>query len=238
MAKANAGKKPGTSVVNIKEELKRETEALKSRISAPSGDKIKLTKDKKFKLPDGTVQEGPLTVVILDFVSVNEFFDRPYKEGEYSPPACFALGTDVNDKLAPSANSPDRQSEKCGGCPNNEFGSKNDGKACTNKRRLAVTTADDNPDAPIYILEVSPTSIKAFDAYVSMVRTQFETPPIGVVTDVFFDPNVQYQNLRFGNPQPNPNLEMHFGRKQAAKERLMAEPDVSKYEKPKKAGRK
>lgn len=244
MAKANAGKstkedkKPGTSVVNIRESLAAEANQLADRIQAPGGDKIKLTKDKKFKLPDGTVQEGPLTVVILDFVSVNEFYDRPYKEGDYSPPACYAIGTEVNDKLTPSAKSPDKQAATCKECPNNEWGSKNDGKACSNKRRLAVISPDANPDSPMYILEVSPTSVKAFDSYVSTVRTQFGMPPIGVVTDVFFDPSVDYQNLRFGNPQSNPNLEDHFARKQAAKDRLAAEPDVSKYEKPAKKGRK
>lgn len=238
-----AAKKPGTAVVptksnlpvNIAEQLAAETKALASRIQAPGGDKIKLTKKKTFKLPDGTESPGPLTVVILDFVSMNKFFDRPYKEGEISPPACYALGLEPTN-LVPSEKSPDKQSASCGTCPNNEFGSKGDGKACSNHRVLAVVAgAGDtalDPNSPMWLVEVSPTAIKAFDAYVSMVRTQFGVPPVGVITDIFFDPSSEYQSLRFGNPQPNPNLELHFGRRTAARTRLLTEPDVSAYTKP------
>lgn len=249
MAKAKpAPAAPGTAVVvaaknlpaSIKEQLAADTAALANRIQAPGGDKIKLTKKKTFKLPDGTEHPGPLTVVIVDFVSVNKFFDKPYKEGEVTPPACFAVGLEPTS-LVPAASSPDVQSTSCATCPNNEFGSKGNGKACANHRVLAVVQGEGDaaldPKAPMWLLEVSPTAIKAFDAYVSTVRTQFNVPPVGVITDVFFDPSSEYQSLRFGNPQPNPNLEMHYGRKAAARERLMSVPDFSKYEKPKKKGK-
>ncbi len=243
-ASKTEAKKSGTAVVDaaaIRAQLAKDAEALGKRIQAPGGDKIKLTKKKTFKTPDGQESEGPLSVVILDFTSMNKFFDRPYKDGEVSPPACFAIG-DEPAALVPSANSPDVQSESCAKCPNNEFGSKGNGKACGNHRILVVRAGvgDEgaNPDAPKMIIEVSPTSIKAFDAYVQMVRTQFQVPPIGVVTDIFFDPASEYQSLRFGNPQPNENLDLHFQERAAATERLKAEPDVSKYEKPKKGGKK
>lgn len=245
---ATKAKAAGTAVVpaksnlpvSVAEQLKAETEALASRIQAPGGDKIKLTKKKTFKLPDGTEHPGPLSVVIVDFVSANRFFDRPYKEGEVTPPACFAIGLEPQN-LVPSAKSPDKQNDNCAKCPNNEFGSKGNGKACSNHRVLAVVAGEgdlaNDPEAPMWTLEVSPTGLKAFDAYVATVRTQYGVPPIGVITDIFFDPSSEYQSLRFGNPQPNPNLEGHFARRAAARERLMAEPDVSKYEKPGKAKR-
>ena len=241
MAKTT-GKAPGTALVDVKAEMAKELATLSSRIQAPTGNKIKLTKKKTFKLPDGTEHPGPMSVVILDFVGANIFHDRPYKEGEYSAPACFAVGLELNDKLIPSAKSPDKQSESCAKCPNNEFGSKGDGKACKNLRKLAVIAGSGadalKGDSEMWLLEVSPTAGKAWDAYVSMVRTQFNVPPIGVITDVFFDPTSEYQSLRFGNPQPNPNLDLHFSRRGQAREMLTAEPDVSKYEKPKKAGKK
>jgi hypothetical protein len=222
--------------VSIAEQLRKETEELSKRIAAPGGDKIKLTKDKFFKLPDGTKNAGPLTVVILDFVSTNLFHDSPYKEGAPSAPACFAIGLEP-DALAPSKTSPDVQSASCNVCPNNKFGSKGTGKACKNIRKLAVIAGAGalalDPNSPMWMLEVSPTGLKAFDAYVQTVRAQFGVPPVGVITDVFFDPSSDHQSLRFGNPQPNPNLEAHFSRRTAARQRLLAEPDVSKYEKPK-----
>ena len=228
--------------VAIADALKAETEDLKNRIAAPGGDKIKLTKDKHFKLPTGEKHPGPLTVVVLDFVNRNVFHDRPFSEGEVTAPACFAIGTDVHDKLSPSSNSPDKQSDTCAKCPNNEFGSKGKGKACKNTRLLAVVAGEGemaaDPKAPMWLIEVSPTAGKAWDSYVATVRTQYNLPPVGVVTDVFFDPSSEFQSLRFGNPQPNPNLAMHYGRKPAAKERLFAEPDVTKYEAPKKPVKK
>jgi hypothetical protein len=222
--------------VDVRKQLADEAAAMKDRIKAPTGDKIKLTKGKKFKLPDGTESEGPLTVVVLDFVSTNTYHDRPYKEGEASSPACFAIGKLESDKLTPSPNSPDKQSDTCGECPNNEFGSKGDGKACKNGRRLAVIAGEgdlaSDPKSPMWLLDVSPTAVKAWDAYVASIRTQYGMPPVVVVTDVFFDPTSEFQSLRFGNPQPNANLEMHLTRRAAAVERLTQEPDVSKYEKP------
>lgn len=247
---AKAKKDVGTAVVpakvnlpvNIREQLAKEAEELNNRIQAPSGDKIKLTKKKTFKLPDGTESPGPLAVVILDFVAFNGYYDKPYKEGEPAAPACFALGVGRNDDLVPSKKSPDVQSDDCKSCPMNEWGSKGEGKACRNQRRLAVVQGEgdpaNDPDAPMWILEVSPTALKAFDSYVSSVKTQFGVPPIGVITDIFFDPSSDHQSLRFGNPQPNPNLEMHYGRKAAARERLLSEPDVSGYKKPEKKGKR
>lgn len=246
MAKAKtevAVRKPAAgAVMSLQEQIKAENESLASRIKKPSGDKIKLTKKKTFKLPDGTETDGPLSVVILDFAAINEFFDSPYKEGEVATAACYAVGFLENDDLTPAKESPDVQNDSCKKCPNNEFGSKGNGKACANKRRLAVIAGEGedaaDPNSPMWIIDVSPTSIKAFDAYVASVRQQFELPPIGVITDVYFDPDSEYQSLRFGNPRENPNLEVHYARKQAAKDRLTSLPDFSRYVAPKKGGKR
>jgi hypothetical protein len=224
----------GKSLVDIRAELKKQAELIKSKISAPAGDFIKVQQDKQFKLPDGTVSGGPLNVVILDFISANYFYDRPYKEGEIVPPACYALN-DSPILLKPSEKSPVKQAEACNACPNDQFGSNGKGKACTNTRLLAVTAAG-VPDAPIYLLKVSPTGIKAFDAYVKTIEAQFDGPPIIVETEIYFDKGSKWPSLRFGNPQPNTQLEAHFNMQKAAKDRLLTEPDVSQYTAPK--GRK
>lgn len=216
----------------IRDQMKADTAAMASKIQAPGGDLIKLTKDKHFKLPDGTKNPGPLSVVILGFTSTNKFFDRPYKEGDVTPPACFSIGDDPSS-LVPSANSPDVQSKDCKGCPNNQFGSKGNGKACGNHRLLLVRAGmgDDasDPSAPKFIVQISPTGVRAFDAYVASIRATYDAPLYAVVTDIYFDPGSEYQSLRFGNPQPNVNLQLHFSEVQAAKERLAQEPDVSGY---------
>lgn len=230
--KLEVAKKPGTSLVNIREELKKEAAAIQNRIGAPGGDIIRSTQDKHFVLPDGTKDNKPLRMVILDFVSINQFFDRPFKKGEESPAACFAISATPKGMI-PSKNSPDLQSETgCDTCPNNEFGSNGAGKACSNGRLLALTQDSDDPEAPIWLLKVSSTAIKGFDAYVKSIQSQFETPPVGVVTEIYFDPNVTYASLRFGNPSPNENLDIHFDRRATAMQRLLTEPDVSQYKPP------
>src|SRR4051812_28018365 len=111
--------KPGSSVVNIQEELKKKAAiAVKDRIQAPSGDLIRVTQDKKFKLPTGQEGPGPLHLVILDFICLNQFFDRPYKEGEITPAACLAI-SDNPRTMKPDAVSPAKQADDCNSCPNN-----------------------------------------------------------------------------------------------------------------------
>lgn len=229
---------PGTALAipqALRDQLREEAAEQKKSIQI-ANDKIVLTRKKTFKLPDGTENAGPLSVVILDFISTNKFFDRPYKEGEAVPPACFAIGTDPK-KLVPSSNSPDKQADDCESCPNNQFGSKGNGKACGNHRLLLVRAGigDDasDPQATKFKIQLSPTAIRAFDAYVSSVGTMFSAPVHAVVTDIFFDPKSDYPTLRFGNPQPNVNLVLHMKERAAARESLLQEPDVSTYEKPK-----
>lgn len=215
--------------MNYKEELAKEKAGIKERIGAAGGgDFIRITQDKKFQMPDGTAGPGPLNVVILDFVSVNQFHDRPYKKGEESPPACFAIG-EKPEQLVPSANSPVKQAESCKDCPNNEWGSNGKGKACSNLRVLAVREPGNNPDAKVMLIKVSPTAVKGFDAYVRTLQAQFDGLPIEFETEIYFDPNLSFGSLRFGSPKPNKNVAIHFPQKKEAKARLLAEPDVSQY---------
>lgn len=231
MTAAQEGTPKGRSLVDIKAELKRQSEEIATRIGKPGGDFIKVQTDKTFKLPDGTIDKGPMSVVVIDFVGGNFFFDRPYKEGEMVPPACFAIGTEV-ESLAPHASSPAKQSDDCKGCPNNVFGSNGAGKACSNTRVLAVV-APGADDSPIYMLKVSPTGVRAWDAYVKSIKASFDSLPISVVTDIYFDDALKYPSLRFGNPRENDHLAKHFDLIKTARERLLTAPDVSQYQPPK-----
>jgi hypothetical protein len=223
---------------DVRKQLEDDAAKMKDRIGAPSGDKIRITKKKTFKLPDGQESAGPLRVVVLDFVSYNAFYDRPFSEGDKTPPACFALGAVKPTDLAPSNSSPDKQSAACKGCPNNEFGSKGKGKACSNHYLLAVVEDSDNADAPIFLLQVSPTAVRHWEGYASQVAAKFGLGPICVSTEIYFDPSSDSPSLRFGNPEANKNIGIHAPRKAAATARLLTEPDVSGYEKPGKKGRK
>lgn len=227
----------GTSVVDPRQKLMEQAKAMQERISAPSGDKIQLTKKKTFKLPGGIESpvNTPLSVVILDFVSYNAYFDRPFSEKDKTPPACIALGTNP-DLLVPSAKSPSKQSEACKGCPNNEFGSKGNGKACGNHRLLAVIAAPNeqgvvDPKADRYLLQISPTGVKHFDAYVTQVLAKHGMGPLCVISSIWFDPDKDYASLRFGEGRLLSKTELahYYGLQEAATKRLLTEPDMSGY---------
>ncbi len=223
--------KASSAIVSIKDALARELAAQANKTAPPGGDVIQITQDKHFKLPDGTKHAGPLELVIVEFNSANTFYEGTYDPNNITPPACFAIG-DIPTAMAPSDKSPVKQSDSCGTCPMNQFGSSGKGKACKNTRVLAVLPPDADDDTPLWVLKVSPTALKAFDSYVAEIARKFNVPPVGVVTEVSFDPSQTYATLRFGNPTPNENLATHYSRKEEAQKRLLVEPDVSAYEAP------
>lgn len=221
-------KTTGANLVSIKEAMAAQLADLASRVAPASGNAIRVTQDKQFLLPDGTKTPGPLELVVVDFTSKNSFYEGAFDPKAISPPACFSIGQNPL-KMTPSNNAPVAQSTDCQSCPMNQFGSAGTGKACKNSRILAVLPPDADADTPMWTLATSPTANKGFDGFVSSVARVFQTPPVGVVVSVSFDPNETYAKLVFTNPQPNENLAEHFGRQAEAAAMLAVEPDVSQY---------
>ena len=233
--------KPGTAVavkkntavgavVDLKERLRQQAAEMNSRVAPPSGLNITLA-GKKFKFPDGTSTTDPTQFVVVDFLSENKFYDRPFDKENPVPPACFAIGTDPRG-LVPSDNAPAKQADACSECPNNQFGSNGKGKACANGRLLAVLPADAHEATPLWLLRVSPTGLRSFDGFVSKVAGRLGMPPGAVVVTVAFDENSDYPKLDFGAFEPNENLEVFANRQDEARKLLETEPDVSGYEPP------
>lgn len=231
----------GTNLpMNFAEELAKQAESIQKRIASPSGDRIRMD-GRGYTLPNG--QSGPeLEVVIIDFVSSNIFYEGNFDKNNPSPPACFAVGPEPT-LLRPTDLSPDKQSETCAACPNNQFGSNGKGKACKNTRLLAITPlseGDDPDDRPIWIMSVPPTSIKAFDAYVASLAIRNRTLPIGVATKLFMDGSVSFAAPRFDAVRPlgDDELASVFPMREEAMARLLATPDFSGYEAAKSGGGK
>lgn len=231
---AVAVKKPtGGALVSIREQLAAQAADTASRTAPPTGSKVQL-KGGKFKFPDGTETSDPVRLVIVDFITTHAYYEGKFDPNNIQPPNCFAIG--ANPKaMVPSSNAPEVQAKDCQGCPQNQFGSSGNGKACKNGRKLAVLPPGADADTPIWTIDVSPTAIKGFDAYVQSVARMFQTPPVGVVTTVSFDDSVDYAKLVFSNPEPNEDLEVCFGRQEEARATLETEPDVSGF---KPAGKK
>ena len=218
----------GNLPANINAEMEAEVAALASRLSAPSGDRIALTQAKTFKLPDGRESPGPLDAIIVDFISYNAYYEGRYDPNNIVPPNCFAMGLEPTG-LIPSKTSPDVQAEACASCWANQFGTAGKGKACQNRKLLALLPADATEDTPLMILSVSPTAIKGFDGYVGSVARAFQKPVRAVITEIGIDENSDYAKLTFGNPQAcsNTQLALAHSRREEAMQRLMTEPDFS-----------
>jgi len=224
MAKANS-----KELANVTEQLAAEAASIADSIGKPSTNQIKV-RDKVFTLPDGQIIQAPLQIVIIDFISQNKFYENAYNENNIEAPACFAISKTVSD-MAPSENATDPQADDCNSCPMNEFGSDGNGKACKNTRVLAVTLPNVEGD-DIYTMSVSPTAIKAFDAYVGSIAKMFKAPPVRVITEAMFHPEKSYPSLMFGNPQPNENYAEDFARRSEAEDLLTVEPEATPAEAP------
>lgn len=245
MTKAKAKAAPAEPLKNapldIRAMLAKEAAESASKISVSNNDRIKFMKGGTIVAPDGS-EGSEFDVVILDFVSVNLYYDRPYQKDVIFPPACFAIGESPST-MVPSKNAPVKCADTCASCAFNQFESAlvGKGKACKNTRLIAVAPIDAAAgEEPIWIASIPPTSIKPFDAYVSSLAVRHNTSPLGVVTTMYLDPASDFAAPRFklARALENEELEIFFAMRDSAKKRLFVEPDVSGYEAPvKKRGR-
>ena len=226
-AKTAVATKSSTAVA-MPMSYEQELEKLRARLTAPSGDRIKID-NKTFKLPSGDVL-NELDAVIVDFVYTNKYYEGMYDKDNIVPPTCFAISADPQD-LKPSPNSPEIQCEDgCAGCAMNQWGSDGKGKACKNRMLLALLPGDATLDTPLMLLDISPTAVKPFSAYASSVARGLQRPPYGVLTKITCNPAVKHDQAQFSDPQliDDPEfIDMIRSRIPEARERLMVEPDVS-----------
>jgi len=128
-------------------------------------------KGARFRIVEGD-SEVVLDQTKLDIVIVgaNPNLSKTYYKKKWNPdaepsaPDCFSL-----DGIKPHTSAEDPQNDICATCPHNAWGSRvaDNGqklKACSDKKRLAVVAAED-PDGPMYLLEVTPAALKGLNQY-------------------------------------------------------------------------
>ena len=208
--------------VAYEEALAAEALEMKKRVGAVGGDYIGVNRDKTFRLPGGEASPA-VAGFIVGFVAINQFYKGKYDPKNLAGPVCAAAGQNIAD-LRPFEKAPEKQNADCHTCWANQWGSDGKGKACKNQRQLALIAPDAQADGPIMLLKVSPTGTTFWDAYALEV-TAAAGALIKVVTMVTFDPKEDYPSLRFKLQGPNENWQTAFGRRAAAMERLLAEPD-------------
>lgn len=111
-----------------------------------------------------------LVGIILYQTTSNAYWSEPYGGGNAVVPDCAS-----HDGIVPSSQYENLQAESCAKCPHNRFGTAKDpegnklpGKACRNVKRVVILRGGDDP-LPL-LLTVPPSSIKAFDDYMVLLR--------------------------------------------------------------------
>jgi hypothetical protein len=123
------------------------------------------------KFQGAEVPDNKLDVVVLDVAFENNYYEGKFDPKNTTPPVCFAVAYKKDD-LKPHPKSTKPQADTCAQCPMNQFGTADTGKgkACQNRKRLAVISADDLSPKRIQETEVayhklSVTSVRQWDNF-------------------------------------------------------------------------
>jgi hypothetical protein len=165
-------------------------------------------------------------VIILDAVVENTYYGEAYVEGAPQPPTCYAYarGADEIDRMGPhptmqiDLNYFKPESSTCKACPQNEWGSaeKGKGKACQNRRRLAMipagffkpkrgsrdfdlelfTEQKFFASADIVMLKLPVLSVKNWSRYAQqLIAPPLSRDPSGIITRFWVEPDTKAQYM-------------------------------------------
>lgn len=206
MAKA---KKPGTALVNWDEEMAKQAVAAKTMEDSTATGQFFSVRAGQLSFNGAPVPGNRMGVVILDAVMENVFYEGEFNPDQPTSPTCYAFGRSL-EELAPHEQVDDKQSDKCQGCPMNEFGTadKGRGKACRNTRRLALLPAGTfkpNGDfeliadpkhyetAQAAFLKLPVTSVRGYSGFVKSASVVMHRPPHGIATCITVQPDPKNQ---------------------------------------------
>ncbi len=115
---------------------------------------------KVLRKPDGDAMQSVMLVPLRINMHTKTYYAKKFssEDSDGQRPDCFSM-----DGVSPSAQSPNKQCDKCALCPHNQWGARigddgAKGKACSDRARMAVADPD-KLDAP-FLLSVPPTSLR------------------------------------------------------------------------------
>lgn len=169
---------------------------------------------------DDRLPGNQVCAIVLDSVMENTYYGTKYDPDNPQPPTCYAFGRTL-EEMAPH---PSMQTDlayfkpenhDCKSCPMNEWGSSavGRGKACQNRRRLALIPAGvyaqrkgsrdfdlrpvTDPQAlassDIVYLKLPVTSVKTWAKYATSIAAEHSLPPHGVITRIYVEPHPKWQ---------------------------------------------
>lgn len=198
--KKEAPKKKSTSIVKWSEKLAAlAKETVQTEVGTGGESNFIKTKSGVMSYQGATVQGNKMAVIVLDHVLENAYRPGKYEPDNPKSPVCYAFGRDA-ESMAPKDDVPNKQAERCDGCPKNEFGSAETGKgmACgSNRRRLALipatALAEGIAAAEVAYLSLPYFSGKEWKGYVRDLEESMHLPPLGVVTEIAIVPDAKSQ---------------------------------------------
>lgn len=243
-----ANRQTGTAVANIDERWAQDAQRAAEAEPLQSGTWLS-AKGGQLAIGDEVLPGAQAALIVLDSISENTFYQGRYDAENPMPPICYALGRD-GEEMFPHIESMKKdqsyfmpqhivggQIAGCDGCPMNEWGSADQGrgKACQNRRRLAVIPAGyyqpkrgsrdmdlhlfTEPEhfqrAEVAFFKLSVTSVKNWANYVHQLASVHRRPPHGVVTQLRIVPHQQFQYEAIFEPielVPNELAEIIIGR--------------------------
>lgn len=248
---ARAPKKDaGTAVMSWQDKMKADAAKQAEMEKSSGGGKFFSMRAGVLKFDDVALPGNQFAGIILHGIYENVFYEEKFDADNKTPPTCFAFwdpesGQDV-DEMQPheDVDKEDcftRQSDMCEGCPQNEWGSadKGKGKACSNRRRLALIPAGiyksqgknkglelemftdeaDFAKSDIAFMKLPVTSVKNYSAFVREISEQLGRPTWGVFANIEVEAHERYQvavNFELLDVIPDELMEIVFKRHREA----------------------
>lgn len=194
-------KSTSTALAKYEDALAAAAKAAAEQEANTGGGQFFSIRNAVLKLNDNPLPNNEMAVVIVDGVIENVFYADDFDSDNPATPVCYAFGRS-DDGMVPHAESSEKQHDQCATCPNNQFGTadRGKGKACKNRRRLALLSAGtldqrsgdftrhDDPEmfskGPIAYLNLPPTALNAYGAYVKQIANTLKRPPWAVFTRI------------------------------------------------------
>jgi hypothetical protein len=218
---AKGPKSAGTALANWQEEMEKAAlaQVQSEDTAATSGGKFFSMKAGVLQIDDTPLPGNQMACIIVDSVMENVYYEEAYDAEQRSPPTCYAFGRDA-DTMQPHEEVDKheeftRQSDLCKNCIQNEWGSaaRGKGKACSNRRRLAIIPAgtyskagknggfeldlfDDASlfaNAELSYMKLPVMSVKGYAQYLKQVAEMLKKPTWAVFTRIYLEPDPKSQ---------------------------------------------
>lgn len=160
-------------------------------------------------------------VIVLDSVYEKTYYGQTYDPDNAAAPVCYSFANDPDEVTGPHISMKTDlsyfhpQSSLCKDCPHNIFGTaeKGKGKACQDRRRLALIPAGyyakpagsrelnlqlfTDPKhfqtAEIAFIKLPVMSVKGWSKYVTQLTSSMNIPPFAAITRLFIEPDTKAQ---------------------------------------------